>query len=142
MSGLDQMLRLQKWTLDEKRRQATDLEALIERLRSDIRRFYALADAIVIPSLYDPFANVTVEALGMGLYVVSSKFNGGKEILDKECGCIIDDLFDPESVAKALEQSLFFPKTLESAEETRAKVSFMDFSISLPRLVEECLSDY
>jgi chromosome segregation ATPase len=38
MSGLDQMLRLQKWTLDEKRRQATDLDALIERLRSDIRR--------------------------------------------------------------------------------------------------------
>jgi flagellar export protein FliJ len=38
MSGLDQMLRLQKWTLDEKRRQATDLEALIERLRGDIRR--------------------------------------------------------------------------------------------------------
>jgi len=38
MSGLDQMLRLQKWTLDEKRRQATDLDALIERLRGDIRR--------------------------------------------------------------------------------------------------------
>jgi chromosome segregation ATPase len=38
MSGLDQMLRPQKWTLDEKRRQATDLEALIERLRGDIRR--------------------------------------------------------------------------------------------------------
>ena len=38
MSGLDQMLRLQKWTLDEKRRQATDLEALIERLRGDVRR--------------------------------------------------------------------------------------------------------
>lgn len=38
MSGLDQMLRLQKWTLDEKRRQATDLEALIDRLRGDVRR--------------------------------------------------------------------------------------------------------
>jgi chromosome segregation ATPase len=38
MSGLDQMLRLQKWTLDEKRRQAADLEALIERLRGDVRR--------------------------------------------------------------------------------------------------------
>ncbi len=36
MSGLDQLLRLQKWTLDEKRRQATDLEALIEKLRQDI----------------------------------------------------------------------------------------------------------
>ncbi len=38
MSGLDQMLRLQKWTLDEKRRQAADLDALIERLRGDVRR--------------------------------------------------------------------------------------------------------
>lgn len=38
MSGLDQMLRLQKWTLDEKRRKAADLEALIERLHGDIER--------------------------------------------------------------------------------------------------------
>lgn len=38
MSGLDQMLRLQKWSLDEKRRQAADLDALIERLRGDVHR--------------------------------------------------------------------------------------------------------
>ena len=36
MSGLDQLMRLQRWTLDEKRRQATDLELLIERLVQDI----------------------------------------------------------------------------------------------------------
>ncbi|HVO03010.1 MAG TPA: hypothetical protein VMT54_12455 [Candidatus Cybelea sp.] len=44
MSGLDQMLRLQRWALDEKRRQATDLEALIERLHGDVKR---LADEVV-----------------------------------------------------------------------------------------------
>ncbi|HEY4162331.1 MAG TPA: hypothetical protein VGM59_04655, partial [Dongiaceae bacterium] len=38
MSSLDQMVRLQKWSLDEKRRQAADLEALIERLHDDTRR--------------------------------------------------------------------------------------------------------
>lgn len=38
MNGLDQLLRLQKWTLDEKRRQAADLTALIERLQSDIAK--------------------------------------------------------------------------------------------------------
>jgi chromosome segregation ATPase len=37
MSGLDQLLRLQKWTLDEKRRQALDLEGLIEKFETDIR---------------------------------------------------------------------------------------------------------
>ena len=38
MSGLDQLMRLQRWTLDEKRRQATDLELLIERLIQDINK--------------------------------------------------------------------------------------------------------
>jgi predicted nucleic acid-binding Zn-ribbon protein len=36
VSGLDQLIRLQRWTLDEKRRQASDLELLIERLVQDI----------------------------------------------------------------------------------------------------------
>ncbi len=36
MSGLDQLLRLQRWTLDEKRRQAGELEQLIDRLVKDI----------------------------------------------------------------------------------------------------------
>ena len=38
MNGLNQLLRLQKWTLDEKRRQASDLMALIERLQGDIAK--------------------------------------------------------------------------------------------------------
>lgn len=38
MNGLNQLLRLQKWTLDEKRRQAADLVSLIERLQGDIAR--------------------------------------------------------------------------------------------------------
>lgn len=41
MNGLDQLLRLQKWTLDEKRRQAADLVALIERLQGDITKLDA-----------------------------------------------------------------------------------------------------
>ena len=38
MSGFDQLIRLQRWTLDEKRRQAGDLELLIERLIQDINK--------------------------------------------------------------------------------------------------------
>ena len=41
MSGLDQLVRLQKWSLDEKRRQATDLEALIDRLNGDMTKLDA-----------------------------------------------------------------------------------------------------
>lgn len=44
MSGLDQLLRLQRWTLDEKRRQAGDLELLIERLMQDINQIDAAVE--------------------------------------------------------------------------------------------------
>ena len=46
--------------------------------------FYQQSDCLAIPSFYDPFANVTLEALAMGLYAVSSKTNGGHEILTPE----------------------------------------------------------
>jgi flagellar export protein FliJ len=44
VSGLSQLLRLQRWTLDEKRRQATDLELLIEKLIHDINQLDAAVE--------------------------------------------------------------------------------------------------
>jgi flagellar export protein FliJ len=50
MSGLDQLLRLQRWTLDEKRRQASDLELLIERLIQDITQLDAAVEREIAAS--------------------------------------------------------------------------------------------
>ena len=57
MSGLAQLMRLQRWTLDEKRRQATDLELLIERLIQDI----AQLDAAVEREIEASRANVELQ---------------------------------------------------------------------------------
>lgn len=125
-------------------------EALTEKLnlrsrvtffgpRSDTRSFYQLADAVIIPSLYDPFANVTVEALAMGLFVVSSKTNGGHEILHKGNGAVIEQLDNPEAFAECLRTALIKPKTKESASSIRASVKHMDFSLQLDHLTSLCL---
>ena len=45
---------------------------------------YAAADVFLLPSLYDPFANVTLEALAAGLPVITSAQNGASEILQHE----------------------------------------------------------
>jgi flagellar export protein FliJ len=50
VSGLSQLLRLQRWTLDEKRRQATDLELLIEKLIHDINQLDAAVEREITAS--------------------------------------------------------------------------------------------
>lgn len=44
---------------------------------------YAAADVFVLPTLYDPFANVTLEALAAGLPVITTPHNGAAEILSE-----------------------------------------------------------
>lgn len=107
--------------------------------QKEIRPFYQIADAFVIPSFYDPFANVTVEALAMGLFVVSSKFNGGHEILSEENGIIIDNLFDPDSFKNSLSIALNHPKTESLSQQIRQSVKHLDFSKQLNRLILSCL---
>lgn len=42
---------------------------------------YAAADVFLLPTLYDPFANVTLEAMAAGLPVVTTAHNGASEIM-------------------------------------------------------------
>ncbi len=102
--------------------------------------FYQAADALIAPSIYDPFANVTVEALAMGLFVVSSAFNGGKEILCKESGIVIENLTDPDSVSAALATALKRPKTLEQALTIRSSVQHLDLPHQLNRIIKQTLA--
>lgn len=104
----------------------------------EIRLFYQLADALVIPSFYDPFANVTVEALAMGLFVISSQHNGGHEILQKENGAVIEDLGNPDAMVAALETAFERRKTRESARMIRQSVEYLDFSHQLQTLMDGC----
>ncbi|HLB52901.1 MAG TPA: glycosyltransferase family 4 protein [Chlamydiales bacterium] len=103
----------------------------------EILPFYQMADLLVLPSFYDPFANVTVEALAMGLFVISSKKNGGCEVLNDQNGCIIQDHADPYSILTCLEKG--FLKTKVSAEQIREKISFLDYSSQLNHIIDACL---
>jgi UDP-glucose:(heptosyl)LPS alpha-1,3-glucosyltransferase len=104
--------------------------------RSDIRKFYQYADSLVIPSFYDPFANVTVEALAMGLFVVTSKTNGGNEVLKPENGIVIENLLHPQAFAQALTTAIMHPKTWIRSQNIRNSVKHLDFSNQLSTLID------
>jgi len=108
--------------------------------RSDVHRFYQAADALAIPSIYDPFANVTVEAQAMGLFVISSKYNGGKEILNPKSGHVIENLDDADSVAESLKIAINHPKTALSAASIRKNTQHLDFSYQLDKVLTSTLN--
>jgi UDP-glucose:(heptosyl)LPS alpha-1,3-glucosyltransferase len=65
---------------------------------------YAAADVFLLPTLYDPFANVTLEALAAGLPVITSAQNGGSEILtDQVNGFILPRADDEKLLVHLLE---------------------------------------
>ncbi|MEN9654462.1 MAG: hypothetical protein RL235_574 [Chlamydiota bacterium] len=107
-------------------------------IQRDTRPFYQLADALAIPSFYDPFANVTVEALAMGLFVVSSRWNGGHEVLSPTNGAIIENLLDDDAVTHALEIAMNHPKTTDRTASIRNSVMPLDYSNQLQKIVAAC----
>ncbi|MCB1134633.1 MAG: glycosyltransferase family 4 protein [Chlamydiia bacterium] len=109
--------------------------------RASVWSLYQKSDCLVIPSTYDPFANVTIEALAMGLWVVSSEYNGGKEVLTPESGDVIPSLTDPDSVAKSLQQALSQRKTAASALQRRNSVQHLEQSAQLARIVYAAVDD-
>lgn len=66
--------------------------------------FYGSADAFIFPTLYDPFPNVTIEALACGLPVITSTKCGAAEILDHGKDGFICDALDSESIRKYMEK--------------------------------------
>jgi glycosyltransferase involved in cell wall biosynthesis len=63
--------------------------------RRDLPALCAAADALLLPTRYDAFANATLEAAAAGLPVLTSATNGAAELLAP--GAIVVE--DPEDVA-------------------------------------------
>jgi UDP-glucose:(heptosyl)LPS alpha-1,3-glucosyltransferase len=69
--------------------------------RPDVERWYAAADARVLPTRYEPFGNVHLEALASGLPVVTTTAAGGSEVVALDRGAVVEP-GDVRAVATAL----------------------------------------
>ncbi len=94
----------------------------------DTRPYYAEADFFVLPTKHDPCSLVVLEALAMGLPVISTKFNGACEIMtDGVHGFVLDDPNDVGALADAM-RKMMDPERREAMSkaclELRPKLSY------------------
>ena len=71
--------------------------------RSDVERWYAASDVVVLPTAYDPFGNVHLEALASGIPIVTTARAGGAEIVSDACGAVVPHA-DPGAIVQAVER--------------------------------------
>jgi len=58
---------------------------------SEVEKYYVAGDVFVFPSIYDPCANVSLEAMASGLPLITTKSNGASGIVDySENGFVLD----------------------------------------------------
>lgn len=64
----------------------------------DVQRIFAAADALALPSLFEPFGNVVMEAMASGLPVLTSAQSGASELMPPEMRAFIAS--DPTDVGQ------------------------------------------
>ncbi|NIE72633.1 glycosyl transferase family 1 [Pantoea sp. ICBG 1758] len=79
----------------------------LDRLRfagvqQDVQPFYHAADALLLPTLYDPFPNVVLEAMACGLAVITSTGCGGAEFIRHGEEGFVCDALDIRALKEAV----------------------------------------
>jgi UDP-glucose:(heptosyl)LPS alpha-1,3-glucosyltransferase len=69
----------------------------------DVRLPLAAADIFILPTIYDPFSNASLEAMAAGLPVITTRANGCSEIVEpKVHGTIVERADDIDGLSRAL----------------------------------------
>ena len=74
-------------------------------MQKDTRPWYGAADMLLLPTLYDPFPNVILEAMACGLGVITSTKCGGQEFIEEGKNGFVRDALDMPGLQQAVTQA-------------------------------------
>ncbi|MEO1999112.1 MAG: glycosyltransferase family 4 protein [Planctomycetaceae bacterium] len=107
--------------------------------RSDIQRYYGAADLFLLPTVYEPFPNVNLEAMACGLPPLTTQTAGGADIIRHgENGYLIPASDSVEAMRKCIDEHL----SLDSNRRQEISQACWDTArqMTIDRNVEQTLS--
>ncbi len=107
--------------------------------QSDVRPFYAQADALVFPSYREGFPNVVLEAGAMGLPCIVTDINGSREIIEHGKNGLIVPPGDAHALCEAMKM---FIEQAELVKKTAQNARSMIASRFEQNYVRRCLKDF
>lgn len=111
---------------------------LFSGAQTEMPPFYGAADALLLPTLYDPFPNVVLEAMASGLPVVISEQCGARDIVSDGVNGLRCDALDIDCLAGCLQRLLDDAERVRLGSAARATVEPM----SLERTGDALLALY
>ncbi len=119
---------------------------LLERVRflgpiDGVDRYYAASDLLLLPTLYEPMANVILEALATGIPVVTSRDCGNSEVItDGEDGWIINEPTDAQEIARKVKAAIEKAGDPETELRTRKKAEQFTLQRTAGEIMDVILS--
>jgi UDP-glucose:(heptosyl)LPS alpha-1,3-glucosyltransferase len=106
--------------------------------QADVGPYYGAADALVLPTLYDPFPNVALEAMASGLPIITSTKCGAAELIEPGNNGFVCDALDDATLAEQM-RVLSDPA---AASRMGAAARQLGESLSLERMKQRLVALY
>lgn len=104
---------------------------------TEIKILLAAADIFILPTLYDPFSNASLEAMAAGLPVITTKQNGCSEIMEPNVhGSVVQDAGDVDGLVSALQFWSPAAKRADAREEILERATQFDLSRNVAQTLE------
>lgn len=101
----------------------------------EIEKLYSIADVFVLPTIYDPFSNATLEAMASGLPVITTSYNGVSELIENGVqGFVIDNPLNTLVFAEKISTALLHAEDM--GEKARIKAERYSIEKAVVKIIK------